>query len=181
MPCPGNPCGGLPPTALSAPCCMIGLIPCGGCCACGRGETPCGGAISFSSVSDRRARRPRRAAISGYTPVNVGAGVLDGPLIHACSSAGAPRFARGNAPFLFECPKRSGEKKSAIKRGHANVSPLNDLPRLKQMRSADVRRSALQLPGAAMVGTFPGRHKVGGGKFYLHSRGYEVPRRIFPR
>ena len=47
------------------------------------------------------------------------------------------------------------------------MSPLNDLPRLKQVRSADMRRSALQLHGAAVVGTFPGRDDVRGGKKYV--------------
>ena len=78
-----------------------------------------------------------------------------------------PRFARGSAPFLFDCPKRSGEKKSAIKRGHAVVSPLNNLPRLGEERGADVRRCAILLHSLAEMGTAAGPRRCARRWFFL--------------
>ena len=47
------------------------------------------------------------------------------------------------------------------------MSPLNNLPRLEEERGADVRRSALQLHGAAYVYAFPGRDDVIAGKKFV--------------
>ena len=65
------------------------------------------------------------------------------------------------APFLSARAERSGKRKSTSK-GDTPMCPPWQSPRLKQVRGADVRRSALQLHGAAVVGTFPGRDSVRG-------------------
>ena len=90
------------------------------------------------------------------------------------------RGSPAGAPLLSACAERSGKRKSTSK-GDTPMCPPWQSPRLKRVRGADVRRCAILLPGAAVVCTLPGRDDVRGVKLFRHSRGYEVPRRIFPR
>ena len=87
--------------------------------------------------------------------------------VAAGTPCGGAALWAGKRAISFRVPEKKWQKKSAIKRGHAVVSPLNDLPCLGEVRGADVRRSALQLHSLAEAGTAAGPRRCARRWFYF--------------